>query len=118
MKNIFFFLVFTIQYAFAQDTICVTRSEMINYATNAIELKACEQNFLILNSDLNTCKTLLNESKKSISVQDSVITQQTLLLDAYMLQINQAERKKRTWRNISFSVIGSFILYVGIQILK
>lgn len=121
MKNIFLFFLlqpFLVCSQNQPDTICVTRTELMHYASNAIELKVCKQNAALQNQELIKANNLIDQSKLFIQKQDSAIVEQALLIDECSMQLEREIKRKNRWRTVSYSFIGFFTIYFGIEFLK
>jgi hypothetical protein len=94
----------------AQDTICVTRSEMIHYASNSIKLKTCESNYTLIQSSNELCKTNLY---KSVELNDKLIHEIKLKDELYSLtnkDLKKQIRRKTTWKIASFSLLTALLI--------
>lgn len=108
-------MVFVPLFSKAQDTICVTRNEMIHYASNAIELKNCKENFNLITLDLQRCQSLLNECNTITSKNDSLLLNQANQIDKLNSELKKETKKKKTWRSLSISSLGAFGMYFFIK---
>lgn len=115
MKSIIFFFLLVSISVKAQDTICVTRSEMIHYASNAIELKNCKENFNLITLDLQRCRSLLNECNTIILKNDSLLFNQSIQIDKLNSQLKKETKRKKTWRSVSISSLGAIGMYFFIK---
>lgn len=114
MKNklllIFFLLT---NFVFSQDTICVTRTEMLHYANNAIELKTIRQNYILLESDLFQCKSVLNQSIEINEQKNVLIANQQKFNNSLLAQNGKIsksnQRLKISITALSASLITSII---------
>lgn len=115
MKIRLILLVLVPLFSKAQDTICVTRSEMIHYASNAIELKNCKENFNLITLDLQRCQSLLNECNAIILKNDSLLFNQSIQIDKLNSQLKKETKRKKTWRSVSISSLGAIGMYFFIK---
>lgn len=95
------------------DTVCVTRTEMIHYASNAINLKTCNENQVILKSNLNECQVLNQHLISDLQFKNDILQLNQSIIDDQQRQLisNQKEKtRKKIWRFGFFSVTSALIV--------
>lgn len=92
--------------ACGQDTICVTRSEMIHYATNAISLKQCQQENVLYQLKVETCETISTQLQFSLEAKNQVLKNQESEITELQSKLKKSETKKQNWKIVSFTSIG------------
>jgi hypothetical protein len=97
------------------DTICVSRKEMLHYASNSISLKTCETNYELLLQDQKTCKTTLKESQIVLEKQNTQIKLNAQLSEEIYKDLHKVQKQKKRWKNISFALIGTLFLSITLQ---
>lgn len=97
------------------DSIKISRSELIHFATNSIKLKSCNENYLLKEKHLSECNSTLAKSIKINLINDTIINNYKTVLANSESRSNKAQRNVRTWKSVSlvgFTAFAGSLIYI------
>lgn len=112
---IVFFFFFAYKISYSQDTICVTRKEMIHFATNSINLKSCTSENLLLKEKIETCENIKTQLQFSNESKSQLLKDKESEIEKLSIDIKKEISKKHNWKIVSLTSIGitTFLLILN-----
>lgn len=122
-SKMFFFIVFfsmlLSNYLLSQksDSILISRTELIRFAENAINLRNCNANFNIQLQDLNQCKSTVSDCIYLNKINDSIQSNYLAVILESDKNLSKSTKRLKLFKALSFSMM-PLILFETFLILK